>query len=262
MAGSIIGAQTYTIRDHMRTPAEMAKSFRRLRRMGYEAVQVSVSPEMPTEDLAKILNDEGLHCAATHVGLDQLKDTDWCVAHHQALNCQYTAIGGHSSSTGIDGWKQFVEQFNTVGQALAQRGLRVGYHNHSHELAPLQGPPAGGDATILAMLIRELDASIWFELDTYWIAHGGGDPIAWIDRIAASGPGRLPCIHFKDMAISAKREQQMCEIGVGNLNWPGILKACKNADVAWYLVERDDGELDPFDSLEQSLKNMHAMGLP
>ena len=63
------------------------------------------------------------------------------------------------------------------------------------------------------------------------------------------------------MAITASREQKMCEIGSGNLNWPAILDACRKAAVKWYLVERDDGDMDPFDSLEVSLKNMRAMGL-
>ena len=262
MAGSVIGAQTYTIREHMQTPADMAKSFRRLGQMGYEAVQASGHGQVEAEELARMLADEGLYCAATHVGLDLMKDTARCVAYHQALGCRYTAIGGHFSSTGPDGWKRFVDEFNTVGAALAEQGLRVGYHNHSHELAPLAGPAAGVDATVLAMLIDRLDPAIWFEIDTYWIAHGGGDPAAWIDRAAASAPGRVACVHFKDMAITPGREQKMCEIGSGNLNWPAILDACKRAGTEWYLVERDDGDMDPFESLEVSLKNMQAMGLP
>ena len=261
MPASAIGAQTYTIRDHMQSPADMAKSFRRLRQMGYEAVQVSGQGEVEAEALAQMLQDEGLCCAATHVSLELMKDTAQCVALHEALQCRYTAIGGFFSAAGPDEWKRFVDAFNAVGQALAAQGLRVGYHNHSHELAPLDGAPAGVDATVLAMLIDQLDPSIWFEIDTYWIAHGGGDPVAWIDRAAASGPDRLPCVHFKDMAITTRREQQMCEIGSGNLNWPAILAACRNAGVEWYLVERDAGELDAFDSLEVSLKNMKAMGL-
>ena len=53
----------------------------------------------------------------------------------------------------------------------------------------------------------------------------------------------------------------MCEVGSGNLNWPRILDACRRAGVEWYLVERDSGDLDPFDSLKVSLDNLRAMGL-
>ena len=262
MAGSVIGAQMYTIRRHTQTSSDMAKSFARLREMGYEAVQVSGVGQIEDEELARMLRGEGLYCAATHVSLDMMKDTDRCVAYHQALDCKYPAIGGYFGEQDPDAWLRFVDEFNAVGCALAERGLRVGYHNHSHELAPLDGPPAGPDSTVLAMMLQKLDPSIWFEIDTYWIAHGGGDPADWIERVVRSGAGRLPCVHFKDMAVTAEREQKMCEIGSGNLNWPPIFAACRAAGTEWYLVERDDGDMDPFDSLGVSLNNMHAMGLP
>ena len=262
MAGSVIGAQMYSVREHTQTQEDMAKSFARLRQMGYEAVQLSAGADIEAEELAGMLKSEGLHCAATHVSLDVMKDTDRCIAYHQALDCKYTAIGGYFGEQDTDAWLRFVDEFNAVGSALAERGLRVGYHNHSHELAPLNGPPAGSEFTVLAMLLQKLDPSIWFEVDTYWIAHGGGDPADWIKRVVRSGSDRLPCVHFKDMAITPEREQKMCEIGSGNLNWPPILDACRAAGTEWYLVERDNGDMDPFDSLGVSLNNMRAMGLP
>jgi sugar phosphate isomerase/epimerase len=87
--------------------------------------------------------------------------------------------------------------------------------------------------------------------------HGGGDPAQWIDKVK----GRIPCVHLKDMAIKTDRTQYMAEVGVGNLNWPRILEACRNAGVQWYLVEQDICYRDPFDSLETSLKNLKEMGV-
>lgn len=260
MPHSMIGAQTYTIREHTQTAEDLARSCARLRDDGYEAVQLSATGDIPVEQMAQILRDHGLTCAATHVELDQMQQTESCVAYHQALDCQYTAIGGHHGA-GRDEWLAFCETYNQAAQGLGAHGIRIGYHNHSHELAPVDGIPAGEGCTVLDLLINALDPAVWIELDTYWIAHGGGDPAAWIDKIAASGPGRLPCIHVKDMAITRERQQLYCEVGSGNLNWPAILAACDRAGVAWYLVERDDGEMDPFQSLRISLQQMKAMGL-
>ena len=59
MAKSQIGAQMYTLREHLKTPADIAKTCKRVRQMGYEAIQVSAfGPIEPTE-LAKILQNEG-----------------------------------------------------------------------------------------------------------------------------------------------------------------------------------------------------------
>ncbi len=220
--------------------------------MGYDAIQVSALGPIEVLELAKILDGEGLTCAATHVGLDMMKDANKCVEYHAALKCRYTAIGGFGwSKATAEGYTAFAREYNILAKPLAKHGLTIGYHNHSHELMRYAG------ITALELLMREMDRAVWFEIDTYWIAHGGGDPAQWIGKVA----GRIPCVHFKDMAMAEGRVQKMCEVGSGNLNWPRILEACRNAKVEWYLVERDDGDLDPFDSLQVSLTNMKLMGL-
>lgn len=252
-----IGAQLYTLRDHLKTPEAIAATLKKVRAMGYEAVQVSGLGKIEPKELARILDSEGLACAATHVSLDMMKDVAQCVDYHQTLKCTYPAIGGPrlSEPVGAASYHQFAREYSDIARALAARGVFIGYHNHSHELARYEGK------TGLEILLAECDKSIWFEIDVYWIAHGGGDPAAWIEKVGASGPKRLPCVHFKDMAITHQREHKMCEVGAGNLNWPRIVDACKKVGVEWYLVERDSGDLDPFESLKISLDNMHAMGL-
>jgi sugar phosphate isomerase/epimerase len=262
-----IGAQLYTVREHTKTPADIARTLQRIKALGYGAVQISAFGEIDNKELAKLLKDQGLVCAATHYRLDAM-GTQACIDYHQAIGCKYTAIGGFfpwrgGATVTADTWVKFADEFNPVATKLAEYGIRVGYHNHSHELVHFDG------RTGLDILLEKLDPSVWFEIDTYWIAHGAGDPAAWIDKVAASaakgGPNRIPAIHVKDMTIAAdaqgQRVQKMCEVGSGNLNWPRILEACRKANVEWYLVERDDGDLDPFDSLKISLDNMKRMGL-
>lgn len=253
MSQSQIGAQMYTLREHLKTPADIAKTCKRVRQMGYEAIQVSAFGPIEPAELAKILQGEGLAVAATHVSLDMMRDTQKCVDYHKTLGCQYPAIGGffpqeHTPETYI----AFAKEFTQIGDELAKHGLTVGYHNHSRELARLSH-----GQTILDTLIENTGPSIWFELDVYWLAHGGGDPAAWINKVN----GRIPCIHFKDMKVNIKQEQAMCEVGSGNLNWPAIIAACKKAGTQWYLVERDSGDLDPFESLKISFDQMKTMGL-
>ena len=261
-----IAAQMYTLREQCKTPADIAASCAKLKKMGFGAIQASASGfnEIPAAELKKILDDNGMVCCATHWGLDKLANVDAAVDYHKAIGCELTAIGGF----GFGGkpraeWEAFVQQYNAIAPRLAAKGLRLGYHNHSHELAPLDPDPKKLDPKQVPqqLLIDKLDKSVWFEIDTYWIAHGGADPAAWITKVAQSGPGRIPAIHCKDMTIDGGRNHKMCEVGVGNLNWTAILAAAKAAGVQWYIIERDSGDLDPFESLNISLNNMKAMGL-
>lgn len=250
-----IGAQLYTVRDFCKTAGDLARTCQRIAAMGYEGVQVSAIGPIEPKEVRRILDDHGLVCAATHKSLDALRDTAKVIEEHQILGCSLTALGAfHGPDEAA--WRQFAQTFNQIGKTLAAQGLRVGYHNHSHELAPL-GEPRLGVLTPLRLLLDELDPSIWFEIDTYWITHGGGDPAMWIEACR----GRIPSVHFKDMTITPERQQKMCEVGSGNLNWPRIFQACRDVGVQWCLVERDHGDLDPFQSLEVSLRNLQEMGL-
>lgn len=248
---ALIGAQLYTVRDYCKTAVDLAATCAKVKQMGYDGVQLSGSGEIDAAEIKKILDGEGLICAATHIGLDAMEnDTQAAVADHQLWGCKYTAIGGFfpKEEWTRSLWERFVVRYNAIAQKFEGSGITIGYHNHSHELSPAEG------VRPLDLLIDKLSPNIWMEIDTYWIAHGGADPAAYIDRVA----GRIPCVHFKDMTITPKREHRMTEIGDGNLNWPRIIETCRQAGVEWYLVERDSGDLDPFDSLKRSLENMRG----
>ena len=53
----------------------------------------------------------------------------------------------------------------------------------------------------------------------------------------------------------------MAEVGEGNMNWVGILAACKAIGVEWYAIEQDICQRDPFESLTISYRNLVRMGL-
>lgn len=248
-----LAAQMYTLRDFLKTPADIAKTMAKVRKIGYEAVQLSALGPIDARELAKILKGEGLTVAATHVHPDRMRDHSREVIDDHALwGCKYMAIGGYfKENPTLSDWRDFIKGYNRIADLYANSTIRVGYHNHNHELAHYEGKP------MLQILLDELKPSIWIEIDTYWVQAGGGDAAAWIDKLH----GRIPCVHLKDMVVTPKREVQIAEVGEGNMNWPSILKACKAAGVEWYIVEQDVCQRDPFESLTISLKNLHAMGL-
>ena len=114
-----------------------------------------------------------------------------------------------------------------------------------------------GGRSGLEILAEDSDPALLMELDTYWVAHGGGDPCEWIRRLA----GRVPFIHVKDMVIDAEGKQAFAEVGQGNLNWPGIVDAARAAGTRWYIVEQDRCPGPPVESLKISLENLNAWGV-
>ena len=246
-----IAAQLYTLRQFTKTPADIARTLARVKKLGYDAVQCSALGPIEPRELDRMLRGEGLACCATHVPLERLKaEPQHVIEEHRLWGCKYAALSGLFQKTyTTDDWLSFARVFNEIGGQFEGSGVRLGYHNHSHELARFDGK------TALQILLERLDASIWFEIDTYWVQHGGGDPAAWIGKVA----GRVPCVHLKDMAVHPDRTQFMAEVGEGNLNWPAILDACRSSEVEWLIIEQDTCYRDPFESLGISLKNLNAM---
>lgn len=251
MPASVLAAQLYTLRQSLGTPAEIATTLKKVKQIGYDAVQLSGLGKIDAGELGAILDGEGLTCCATHVGLDELKkEMNKVIDEHKLWKCDLTAIGVYRGTSKAD-WQRFADEYNGLAAKLEPAGIHLGYHNHSHELARYDGQ------TAMEILLERLNPRIWMEIDTYWIAHGGGDVIQWIDKVA----GRIPCVHLKDMDITPDGKQLMAEVGEGNLNWPGILAACRKAKVQWYIVEQDICQRDPLESLAISLKNLKGMGL-
>jgi sugar phosphate isomerase/epimerase len=249
MANSMIAAQLYTLRDFLKTPADIATTLKKVKKIGYDAVQNSALGPIDPKELANILRGEGLTCCSSHVSLERWKNEfQRVIDEHHLWACSYAAVP-YFEGKARSNWESLAVEINAIAARLS--GLSIGYHNHSHELARYDG------VTALGLLIEKLTSSVYFEIDTYWITHGGGDPAQWIGKVA----GRMPCVHLKDMAITADRTQLMAEVGEGNLNWPGILAACRAAGVRWYIVEQDVCQRDPFESLAISLRNLRGMGL-
>lgn len=254
MANSVLAAQLYTLREFTKTPKDIAETMKKVRALGYEAVQLSALGPIDPKELKAICDGEGLTICATHTSFDRMRDdTQAVIDEHQLWNCKYAAIGGLPQDyRNAEGYHRFAKEASEVARKLAKGGLVFGYHNHSFELEKFDG------RTALDILYDESDPEVFTsEIDTYWIQHGGGDPAAWIRKLK----GRAHIVHLKDMAILGGREQVFAEVGEGNLNWPAILDACKEAGVEWYIVEQDRCQRDPFESLGISLRNLKAMGL-
>ncbi len=257
MAKTVLAAQLYTVRDFCKTPPEFAETLKKVRAIGYQAVQCSGHGPIEAKELRKILKDAGLVCCATHEshqrfneGLEQL------IADHHLWRCKITGVGGlFGDSLNAQTFIDFAKKFDGIGAKLREQGITFVYHNHQHEFAKHDGKLAMDH-----LMENASGQNFSMELDTHWIARGGGDPAAWIAKCAARGP--IPALHLKDMTINpADKSPIFAEIGEGNLNWPVILKAAKKAKVRWYIVEQDKCQRDPFESLAISYKNLTAWGL-
>jgi len=255
MSQHVLAAQLYTVRQFTQTAQDFAVSMNKIRAIGYRAVQISAIGPIAPAEVKAILDGEGLVVCNTHTAPDRLwNDLPGVIEEHQLWQCRHVAIGSMPKSyrdAGEAGFHRFAQDANEIGRKLCEAGLTFSYHNHSFEFERFGGK-TGLDIIYEESAPRYLQA----EIDTYWVQHGGGDPAAWVRKVA----GRMPVVHLKDMVI-LQGAQTMAEVGEGNLNWPAILQACREGGVQWYAIEQDICQRDPFESLAISYRNLQGMGL-
>jgi sugar phosphate isomerase/epimerase len=221
------------------------KTLKKVKAIGYNAVQVSGMGTIGPQDLKELAEEAGVRICATHISYERLKnDLDSVIREHKQWDCHYVGLGSMPQQfrESKDGFVAFAKEFNEISRRISDEGLQFIYHNHCFEFEKFSGVPG------LELLLNITDPETFgFELDTYWIQAGGANPAEWIRK----AQGRMEVVHFKDMAVKGF-QPIFAEIGEGNLNWSEIIRACRETGVKWYAVEQDECRRDPFESLRIS----------
>ena len=251
-----IGVQTYTIRDFLKTPAEIDASFKRIKEIGFDMVQLSGLGPIETGELDGILKKYGIQAVGTHSPWESIADNDRLselIDDHKKLGCSQIGIGmkPHIYPDTYEGYTCFIEKINDICERTAQAGLGFGYHNHELEFMRFNGTGGKNQVSKCALdrMIEECP-KCEFILDVFWVQAGGKNPSDYIDRLK----NRIRILHLKDFRITG-RQRQFAEIGQGNLDWHAIFSRCEKYGIPFAVIEQDADFLsDPFDSLALSRK--------
>ena len=250
-----IAIQFYTLRKQCATVEDFASTCRKVREIGYEAVQISGVDRqvIPEAQIAQICADHGLNICATHEDAKEILEAPLKVVERLlALGTKLTAYPypsgiDFSSETAV---AEFISKLNQSGQILAENGMVLAYHNHHHEFRQL------GGRLILDRIYEDTEpTALQAELDTYWVQYGGGDSAASCRKLT----GRLPMIHLKDFRINDESQIEFSEVGQGNLDMPAIIRAAEESGCRWFIVEQDTCPGDPFDSIRLSYDHLRGL---
>ena len=259
-----LAAQLFSFRDYCKTPRQSAATLKKLRKQGWRNVQISgpIDAHDPL-DVKRVADDAGVKIIGHHTTLDELRnDLVNLIDKLHVWDCAYTAVASiaEPERKTLSAWKARAREMTAFGRVLANEGIQLQYHNHDFEFVQFGRRRGSGGKTGLELLYANSDPKyLQAEIDTCWVARGGGDPAGWITCLK----GRIDQVHLKDTVVQPDRTHVFTAIGEGNLNWPAILKACKSSRVKDYIVEQDTCPLtrNPFKSFQISYRNLRAMGL-
>jgi sugar phosphate isomerase/epimerase len=224
-----IAVQLYTLRAE--TARDLPGTLHSVATAGYRAVELAGLPPIEPERLRDLLAAEQLESMAAHESLESLRaDTGAVLDRLVTLGCPRIVVPWlpereRSDSQGV---RRLAAELGAIARVCASRGISLGYHNHAFEFAALDG------TTVWDVLLDALPIEVELEIDVYWAAVGGRDPVEVIRDAGA----RVRLLHMKDMAPGSERSD--VTPGDGILSWREIVAAGTAADVAWYVVEEDN----------------------
>lgn len=237
-----VALQLWTIRDLCE--AGFADAMREVSAAGYRYVEPYDFYGQPASRVAAILGDHGLGALSSHVSLDDLEaDPARVMDFHEEIGCRTIICPWLDEQRRAD-----PAVFEKTGDSLArmaplfhERGFRFGYHNHEFEFNLL--PPPDGIRRILS---RADPGAISIQFDTYWAAFCGLDPVEYMRGLG----DRLFSVHLKDGHPS---EGKFTPTGSGSMNMRAIIRAARELNVASLVVEQDEHDGPPAESIRRSL---------
>ena len=248
-----IAVQLYTLRDFTKTPTDFATTMKRVREIGYDAVELAGTAGLPPADAAKIVRDASLQICSSHEStkmiLNQPQQVVDRLCEFGITHAVYSYPAGVEMSD-VAQVDKMIADLDAAGAVLRRAGMTLCYHNHALEFFQRNGRTVLDD--IFAGTSPE---HLQAELDIHWVQAGGGDPAETCRRFA----GCLPLLHVKDFSVTAQGERQFAEVGHGNLNIPEILTAAEAAGCKWFIVEQDTCPTDPFECIARSFDYLKGL---
>jgi sugar phosphate isomerase/epimerase len=233
-----LSVQLYSLRE------ELARDFDGTMAQVAAANYAGVEPwgGLPVEPAhaARIFGTYGLNSHSIHLPLLAGGDRQKLLDTAHTLQVQTIVLPSlpEADFKDEDGLKRAADKIAESAAVATAEGFGYGYHNHWWEWTLIDGQSA------LDRLAALLDASIIFEVDTYWARVAGFDPAQVVARFGK----RAPLLHIKD-GPADNQQSPMVAVGDGVMNVEAILS---EAQAEWAVVELDRCATDMVEAVGKS----------
>ncbi len=186
-----VGIQLYSLRNQFEkdVPGTLAK----ISSWGITLIEGGENTYgMEESEFIALLKEHGLKTASVGASFEELRDTpEESLKRAKAFGASYVMcawIPHAGDSFTAENAKNAIAVFNEAGKLLKDNGVTLVYHPHGYEFQPYK------DGTMfdhMAKSAKHFD----FEMDVYWVVHGGEDPMQLFERY----PTKFKLMHLKDM---------------------------------------------------------------
>ncbi len=250
-----LGVQLYTVRQMAQN--DLPGVLKQIRAIGYQEVEFYWNLyRHPARELRAIVESAGLRAPSGHFNYDGFAEK---IPYAHALGVQWMVCPmlPKSQQNSMDAFHKAATDFNRWGKLCKAHGMRFAFHNHNYEFQDMQG------TTGYDVILKETDPElVWLEMDCYWIAQAGRDPVLMLNQLGQ----RVRMLHLKDRKANTPTSQELndaashfIEVGRGTIKWRDILILAQRLGIEHYFVEQDESDKPPLESLKISYDYLHRL---
>lgn len=245
-----VGLQLFTVRDQI--SKDLVGTLNKCRELGYEEVETAGYAngklyDKSASEFRKVIDQLGINAVSGHFELQYFQnDISRAVDLAAEVGMKFMVLPwlNPEDRETLDQYKAHAQLLNRTAEVALEKGIQVCYHHHDFEFDEIDGIQP------IDVLLKETDPKlVKLELDLYWVAKSGWDPVKFIQLHR----GRIPLWHLKD--IGKSESQEIADVGEGLLDFKNIFSEANTSGLMHHFVEHDNSK-DPMASIAKSISNL------
>jgi sugar phosphate isomerase/epimerase len=231
-----LAVQLYTVRE--RLSDDLEGTLGALAATGVREVELAGLYDRGGLGMRAALDAAGLSAVSAHVPLERFEtEIGRVLEEARVLTVEALVVPSVPEPADAAAADALVARLLTAAGPVMDAGFDFAYHNHAFEF---------GEHGLWERIVA---SGIDLEPDVGWLHVAGRDPVQEL----AALHGRCPLVHAKDV-----REGRDVVIGEGELDWPAIVAAARDAGATRLVIELDEPSADPVDDVARSLAALQA----
>jgi sugar phosphate isomerase/epimerase len=256
-----IGIQLWSVRANTLAKG-LPSSLDLMKGWGFTEIEGGISATGPTATQVRALLDaRGLTYPSVHASYEQMsKDLPSVIRDAKILGAKFVICPWipHQGAFDAATEQRAVADFNQWGAAFRAEGIRFGYHPHGYEFLPGNKP---GNTLLDDLITSTNPDNVCFEMDVFWIYHGGGDPVGLLNKYSS----RWVALHVKDIRKGAPYgkptggapDTDNVIVGTGQIDWKAVIGTAEKIGIKYYFIE--DETPAPLENIPASLAYLRAL---
>jgi sugar phosphate isomerase/epimerase len=250
-----IGIQLYSLRKQFKKDVEA--SLKSISEWGITKVEGGDTYGMSQGEFQELLEKYKLQVVSIGVDYKDLeKNLDVIVDKAKSYGARYLMcpwIPHNGDNFTLEDTKKAIALFNKAGKHFKENGLVFTYHMHGYEFRPY------GEGTLFD-LMAEQATDFDFEMDVFWVTHGGQNPLELLNKY----PDKFKLMHLKDMDKRVKgndtghEDVEMNVIhGQGQIDIAGLVKRGKELGIEYMFIEDESSKV--MEQLPKTLEYLRSL---